>query len=180
VPEVDRYYRNHTMDLGGLKVAGVEQTATPLEVNRATDVSGRLVLAGSTLAVTEALHDGKTIILDQLAGSVCTLPAATGSGARFRFVVGVLATSVSHSVKVTGTDIIQGIVNIIDTDTAGTTTGFATASDSDTITLNRTTTGSAMRGEWLELEDVASALWLVRGQLANTSNGATPFSAAVP
>jgi predicted RecA/RadA family phage recombinase len=180
VPEVDSYFENHTMKLGGIKVGAVEQTATILEVNRAADVSGRLVLAGSTLAVTEALHDGKTILLDQLAGSVCTLPAATGSGARFRFRVYILATSVSHIVKVTGTDIIQGIVNTIDTDTAGTTTGFATAADSDTITLNRGTTGSAMRGEWLELEDVASGLWLVRGQLANTSSGATPFSAAVP
>jgi hypothetical protein len=138
------------------------------------------VAAGSTLSVTEASHDGKTILLDTTTGSVCTLPAASGSGAKFRFKVKALATSNSHIVKVANaSDIIQGVVAIIDTDTAGTITGFATASDSDTITLNRTTSGSVMRGEWLELEDVATNLWLVSGQLANTGSGATPFSATV-
>lgn len=136
--------------------------------------------AGATLTLSNKDHGGRTILLDTLTGSVCTLPASEGMGARFTLKVSVLATSGSHKVQVAnGTDIIQGIVNIIDTDTAGTTTGFATASDSDTITLNRTTSGSTMRGEWLELEDVAVGLWLVRGQLANTASGATPFSAAV-
>lgn len=155
-------------------------TATATEINRATDVSGRLVSAGATLSVTEASHDGKTILLNSLSGSVCTLPAAAGSGARFRFKVSVLATSNSHIVKVANaSDIIQGVVGTIDTDTAGTITGFATASDSDTITLNRSTTGSVMRGEWLELEDVATNVWVVHGMLANTGAGATPFSATV-
>lgn len=179
----EEYYRDASLAVAEIRVgaAGAPTTlsASIAEVNRVADVSGRLVAAGSSLSVTEALHDGKTILLDTLTGSTCTLPAATGSGARFKFVVSVLATSNSHVVKVTGTDIIQGIVNTIDTDTAGTTTGYATASDSDTITLNRTTMGSTMRGEWLELEDIASGVWAVRGQLANTSNGASPFSAGV-
>lgn len=136
--------------------------------------------AGSALTLTVASHDGKTIALDTLAGSTVTLPAATGSGATFKFLVTVLATSNNHIVKVaSASDIIQGIVNIIDTDTAGTTTGFATAADSDTITLNRSTTGSAMRGEWLEIVDIATGVFTVKGQLANTGAGATPFSAAV-
>jgi len=154
--------------------------ATLAEITRVADVSVRMVAAGATLSVTEALHDGKTILLNSTGGSVCTLPAASGSGMRLKFLVSVLATSASHIVKVaSSSDIIQGVVVTIDTDTAGTSTGWATASDSDTITLNRTTTGSVMRGEWLELEDVASNLWLVRGQLANTASGATPFSATV-
>jgi hypothetical protein len=157
MPEVDSYFKN------------VALPTAPLP----------LVSVGSALTLSAAHHHGRTLLLDALAGSVATLPSATGSGALFRFVVSVLATSNSHIVKVTGTDIIQGVVTLIDTDTAGTTTGFASASDSDTITLNRSTTGSAMRGEWLELEDVASGVWLVRGQLANTGSGATPFSAAV-
>lgn len=179
----EEYLRDASLAIAELRVgtpgAAVALAATPLEINRTTDVSGRLVSAGATLAVTEALHDGKTILLDTLAGSVCTLPPATGSGAKFRFKVGVLATSVSHKVQVTTTDIMQGIVNIIDTDTAGTTTGFATAADSDTITLNRTTSGSVTRGEWLELEDIAAGVWSVCGQLSNTASGATPFTAAV-
>lgn len=155
-------------------------TATATEVNRATDVSGRLVSAGSTLSVTEAAHDGKTILLNALTGSVATLPAATGSGAKFRFKVSVLATSNSHIVKVANSsDIIQGVVSMVDTDTAGTVLAWATAASDDTITMNRSTTGSVMRGEWLELEDVATNVWLVSGCLANTGTGLTPFSATV-
>lgn len=154
--------------------------ATVTEINRWCDVSARLISAGATLSVTEASHDGKIILLNSTGGSVCTLPASTGSGAVFHFKVSVLATSNSHIVKVANSsDIIQGTVSVVDTDTAGTITAFATASDSDTITLNRTTTGSVMRGEWLELVDAATNLYLVRGVLANTGSGATPFSAAV-
>lgn len=155
-------------------------TATFTEVNRIADVSGRLISAGATLSVTEALHDGKTILLNSSSGSVCTLPASTGSGAKFRFKVSVLASSNSHIVKVANaSDIIQGVLVLIDTDTAGTVTGFASGASDDTVTLNRTTTGSVIRGEWLEFEDVASNLWLVSGQLSNTGSGGTPFSATV-
>lgn len=154
--------------------------ATITEIVRACDVSARLINAGATLSVTEATHDGRTILLNSTGGSVCTLPAASGSGARFKFQVSVLATSASHIVKVaSASDIIQGAVSIVDTDTAGTVTGFATAADSDTITLNRTTTGSVTMGEWLELEDMKTNVWAVRGVLTNTAAGATPFSATV-
>jgi hypothetical protein len=111
---------------------------------------------------------------------VVTLPAAAGTGARFRFVVAALATSNSHIVKVANaSDVMYGVITTIDTDTAGTVTGWATAADSDTITLNRSTTGSVTIGEWIELEDLATNVWAVRGQLSNTGNGATPFSATV-
>jgi hypothetical protein len=139
-----------------------------------------VIAAGSALTLTKAAHEGRVIALDTLAGSTVTLPTSSGSGAIYRFVVSVLATSNSHIVKVgNATDIIQGVLNTIDTDTAGTTTGWATAATDDTITLNRTTTGSAMRGEWFEIIDIASGVFVVRGQVANTGVGATPFSATV-
>lgn len=141
-------------------------------------IAGGVIAAGSAYTVTAA-DDGKTILLDNSTASVVTLPAASGSGARFRFIVKTIGSG-SHKVQVaSASDILQGIVNIIDSDTAGTTTGFATASDSDTVTLNHGTTGGVIKGEWLEVEDIASGIFAIRGQLANTSNGATPFSAAV-
>ena len=79
---------------------GTAINATAAEINRTCDVSARLVAAGATLTVTTALHDNKTILLDTLAGSVCTLPAASGSGARFKFVVKAKATSNSHKIQV--------------------------------------------------------------------------------
>lgn len=155
-------------------------TASATEINRNNKVSTRMVAGGSTLTVTEALHDGKIIALDTLAGTTATLPASTGGGATFKFMVTVLATSLSHIIKVANaTDVMTGSIWISDTDTAGTTTAFSTAASSDTITLNRSTTGSVTKGEYIELVDYAAGFWAVRGFLSNTGNGATPFSATV-
>ena len=162
-----------------LSIGGTAIAATAAEINRVADASARGVAAGSTLAVTEALHDGKVIKLDTATGSVCTLPAATGSGARFKFMVSVLATSNSHIVKVaSASDIMQGVIAQAN-DTDGSVSAWETAADSDTITLNRTTTGSVTRGEWVELIDIAANLWLVTGLISGTGTEATPFSATV-
>ena len=138
------------------------------------------IAAGGTLSVTQALHAYRTINLDTAAGSVCTLPAAAGTKARYRFAVSVLATSNSHIIKVTGTDVIQGVLPIIDTDSSNAVSMFGTASDSDTITLNRSTTGSVRIGEYIELEDTKTGFWsIVTGFLTGTGTVATPFSATV-
>lgn len=159
-------------------------TASAAEINRACTVSARLVAAGSTLAVTQALHDGKLILLDTAAGSVCTLPAASGSGMRLRFAVSVTATSNSHVVKVANVnDTIAGFVHVNDMD--GTAVAFykangATSSD-DTITMNRTTTGGVI-GDVIDVVDFKANLWLIQyGALTCVagSNIATPFSATV-
>lgn len=153
--------------------------ATVAEINRAADVSTRNVLAGATLAITELLHDGKTVLFDQAAGSVCTLPAASGSGAIVKFATHTLATSNSHIVKVANaTDIMVGtiiVTNIAD----DTNTVFSTTATSDTITLNRTTSGSARIGELIELQDIKTGFWAVRGNLMGTGAETTPFSATV-
>ena len=57
--------------------------------------------------------------------------------------------------------------------------GFETAASSDTITLNGTTTGGVNKGDWVELEDIASGIWGVTGLLTGSGTEATPFSAAV-
>lgn len=137
------------------------------------------VAAGSTLTLTSE-HNGKTIALDTLTGSVVTLPAATGSGCKFRFVVSVLATSNSHKVQVANSsDTMIGGGTIADTDTSGAGYSFFAAATSDTITLNRTTTGSVTVGEIIEVEDYAANLWYVWFALSGTGTPATPFSAAV-
>lgn len=136
--------------------------------------------AGSALTLTVDEHSGETILLNTAAGSTVTLPAATGSGAIFRFRVSVLATTNAHVIQVASADdVMQGFVFIADTDSSGAASGFFAASDSDTITLDRSTTGSVTVGEFLELEDIAEGVWHVRGFLSGTGTVATPFSADV-
>lgn len=146
------------------------------------DSSTRYVAGGSSLTLTQATHDGKTILLDTAAGTTITLPAASGSGARFRFLVSVVATSNSHKIQVANaSDTMTGMLVTISDDAGFPLKGYtadATAG-ADTITLNRTTTGSTVKGEWVEVEDYATNKWAVRGMTASTGTEATPFSAAV-
>lgn len=171
---------------GTFQIGGVAVTATAAEINRAASNSSRVgIAAGSTLAVTQALHDGRVINLDTLTGSTCTLPAATGSGARFKFLVTILATSNSHVVKVANaSDFFIGAINGVSDDPA-TVKGWIAANsgtvstNSDTVTLNRTTTGSVSKGEWISVQDVAANTWSIDGLITQTGTEATPFSAGV-
>lgn len=125
--------------------------------------------------------DDRTVLLNTLTGSVVTLPAALGRGLRFRFVVSLLATSNSHIVKVgNAVDVFRGIISGHRVDLGNDVLAFAAGVNDDTITLNRTTTGSVALGEWLYVEDIAAGIWHVRGALAATGAAfATPFSATV-
>jgi len=163
---------------GSLKLAGTAIAATAAELNRAADVSARIIAqTGATLSLTEATHDGKTVVLDSAAGVTLTLPAATGSGARFRIVNKTTVTSNNHIVQVTGDDTMKGTCWMAQ-DAADTVVAFETASDSDTITMNGSTKGG-LAGDVIELEDVAADVWSVQCFLQGTGTEATPFSAAV-
>ena len=153
-------------------------TATATEINRTCDTSGRVVNAtASTLAVTEATHDGKVITLNRAAGIAVTLPAATGSGTKLHFVVGTTVTSNTTTIKVTGDDTMKGLC-IQAADGGSTSNVFETASDSDTITFDGSTTGGIV-GDSVELIDIAADQWWVRITGAATGSEATPFSATV-
>lgn len=140
----------------------------------------RLIPAGSTLQLVEKLHEGKTILLDTLTGSVVTLPASTGGGAKYRAVISIVPTSNSHIVKVqNSTDVMSGVIVAKADDAASTLIGWSTAASSDTVTLNRTTSGGTIKGEFVEFEDIAVGFWTVRGVIAATGTEVTPFSATV-
>ena len=146
-----------------------------------TEVGKGLVAGGATLTLTEVLHGGKTVLFDTAAGTVLTLPAATGTGAKFRAVVSILATSNSHILQCVGTDMMQGACGIVDTDTGDATIQFAAlvGDTFDTVTMNRTTSGLAAPGDWVEVEDIVSGVWSVRGVIRASGTVITPFSAAV-
>jgi hypothetical protein len=136
---------------------------------------GVITITAATTLDDDA-YAGRTINLNSATGRIVTLPAATGSGASYTIFVGTTVSSGSHVIRVASSaDVIQGTVSIA-TDIAGVT--VPTASDTDTITLSGSTTGG-VRGSLLELQDIASGIWSVRGSLVSTGSEATPFSAAV-
>lgn len=142
---------------------------------------GSTIAGGGTLTLTAATGVGRTVALDTAAGTTVTLPAATGTGNMYRFVVTVLATTNNHIVKVANTsDTMQGmIISTLSGTPTTNNTWLATAGTSDTITLNKTTTGSVTLGEWFEIRDIATNKFQVFGVTSQSGTGATPFSATV-
>ncbi len=169
------------LDITAPKIGGVAVNATALEINRAADVSARIVAAGATLALTVAAHDGKTIHLDTAAGSICTLPVAAGTGTRIRFLVKIKPTSNAHIIKVgNASDFLAGTVNLLDVDSNAQTAYAGDGAADDTLTLNGTTTGGQV-GDWIEVEDLKTLVWAIRGEAVCPagSNVADCFSATV-
>lgn len=158
-------------------VAGL--LATSAEINKATDVSTRIVnTTATTLTVTAAAHGGRLVTVNSAAPIAVTLPAASGSGEIYTFVIGTAATATAHTIKVANTtDIIAGVSIIAQTDTAQ-VNGFLTSATSDTVTLNGTTQGGKV-GDEVKITDIASGVFevLVRGGASGTV--VTPFSATV-
>lgn len=168
--------------LKGIVDQGVlDLTATADELNRVADTSARIVTTTASLALTEADHDGKTIVVDKADGAAITLPNATGSGARFKVIIGTAITSNSTTIKTSrGADHMFGGCVGSDDDGEGATgyTWKLDASD-DTITLNGAATGGEA-GDFFVLEDFATNKWHVFGYVKQSGGSeATPFSQTV-
>lgn len=131
--------------------------------------------AGTTLALTAALHAGKTVYFTDTDGFTFTLPAATGTGNKYRIEFGATAAG-NQIVDVVGNDSMAGVAHIHDEDTAA-VSGFRASGDADRMTMNGTTTGGQI-GDTVEFEDVATDKWAVRAVLSCPagSNPATPFA----
>jgi len=156
-------------------------SATAAEINRVATRSSRIVSAtSSTLAVTEALHDGKIIMLDRAAGIAVTLPAAA-AGLRFRFIVKTTFTGAASIKSVSGADIMIGHALMGNNSDNTVVDWQATAADTyDTIDLLGTSNSTGgMAGQEIEIVGLAANLWFVtmRGDAAGTE--ATPFADTV-
>jgi hypothetical protein len=134
-------------------------------------------VTASTFTAVVGQHSNALITLNRAAGIAVTLPAATGSGARFYFMVGTTVTSNTTTIKVVGDDTMTGLA-LSAADGGNTVNGWETASDSDTITFDGSTTGG-IKGDFVELWDAAADLWYVRVTSSSTGTEATPFSATV-
>lgn len=132
----------------------------------------------STATVTAAAHAGRTVLLNRAAGITLTLPAATGTGNAYKFFVQTTVTSNNYIIQVASASDTMAGTAIVANDGGNTASIFETASTSDTITMDGSTTGGILGG-MVELQDVATGLWAVRVVGAATGTEATPFSAAV-
>ena len=146
-----------------------------------TGIITPIVTLTATGSITAATHAGKTLLMGEVGGNAAatfTLPAATGSGAEYRFIVSVVNTS-NYKIQVANADdTIDGSI-ILHQDGGNSVISFNTVAASDTITLDGTTTGGVSIGDELTLVDMATNQYSVKGVLTASGTEATPFSAAV-
>lgn len=144
-----------------------------------------VVTITATDAITAAEHAGRINLLGEVGGDALvtlTLPDATGSGDRYKFIVSVVNTS-NYVIQVSdASHTMEGGILFATDDSEGngvTTVSYMTAATSDTITLNGTTTGGAAIGDSVTLIDFGTNLWHVEGHVTASGIENTPFSAGV-
>lgn len=160
---------------------GVEQSAFMSDIVRKASVATRNVqVNAAAFTVVQNTHEGRNLLLNNAGvATTVTLPAATGSGAIYRFTVAAVNTS-GYAIKVpVGTNLFKGTIINTDQDSAGVMRGFTNGTTDDTITLNGTTTGGAFVGDWIEIQDIAALTWATTGSVTGTGVVATPFSDTV-
>lgn len=135
-------------------------------------------VTAATLTVANLSRNGKRYTVNVASGCAVTLPAATGSGNVVEFIIGTTITSNSTTIKVTGNDVMTGQAIVAQDDASNVNIAFETAADSDTITLNGSTTGG-IKGDRIRLVDIAADTWHVEAVMSATGTEATPFSATV-
>lgn len=167
-----------------LSIGGTDVGATAAEIDAAADISAQAAIAanGDTLTVTAALHAGKVVQFGKTTGTIVTLPAATGTGHTYRFVIGVTATSNANIIKVANaTDVMNGSINVQqDTDVDGTVAVWRADVGDDTMTFAGAATTGGIVGGYIQCTDYKAGFWSCQ---AFTQSGggseATPFSATV-
>ena len=137
-----------------------------------------IVSLTANTTITEASHAGRVMVLNKADGITVTLPAATGSGNVYRFIVGTAITSNTGVIKVANaSDSFVG--NVIQAADGGSTVvGWEIAANDDTCTLDGSTKGGIV-GDRIEVIDIAANKFLVTGILSGTGTEATAFSATV-
>lgn len=129
------------------------------------------ITAATTLNAAD--HAGRLMRFNVAAGVTVTLPAATGTGNRYRFCVNTTVTSAADIVQVTGDDAFFG--NIVGAaDGGNTVNAWEAGADADQISLNGTTTGG-VAGDYFEVTDIAADRWIAWGIISQTGTEATPF-----
>lgn len=161
--------------------SGVAFAKTATEVNQLQH-AGAVAANGDTLTVTAALHAGKVIQFGKTDGTECTLPAATGTGHTYRFVIGVAATSSANLIEVANaTDVMNGSLCIQqDTDEDGAVKVWRADAGDDTMSFAGAAGTGGIVGGYIQCTDYKAGFWSCQAFIQSGGGSeVTPFSAGV-
>jgi hypothetical protein len=170
-----RAERLYNAIVGLINANDSDLTATWAEVNAVADMSGQVVApATGDLDLTAALHGNRVVYYDDADG-VISLPAATGSGIKYKVVIKTQLTTGSIE-GLTASATFLGGLGGVDAD-ADTALAYDAVAGDNTITGGTATGGQP--GDWFEFVDIATNLYIVSGFVTQSGGSeATPFSAA--
>ncbi len=158
----------------------------PSGFNNVVDFAG----SGVTTALTVADHGGRILTVNDATG-IFTVPEIVSTeptdptdpnqlcnlGTVFRFFIATASTG--FSINLSGSDELLGVIYQIDTDTSDAIKAYpAEAADNfASVDFDGSTKGGRV-GSYVEIEAVASAVWLVSGTVLASGTVATPFATA--
>jgi hypothetical protein len=166
---------------GTFQIGGVTVAATAAQIDAAALTAGNVIdCTASTLAVTEATHNGRWITLNRAAGIAVTLPVAA-AGLEFTFVVETTFTSAATIKSVASADIMIGYA-LMGNDSDNTIVRWPAIAGSTYDTIDMLGTGNStggLAGQIIRIKGLDTNLWFVEinGDAAGTE--ATPFANTV-
>ena len=174
---------NDALVINDMTVSGDLTVTGDLSVTGSVESTAAVSALGDTYTVTAA-DAGKVIAFGKTDGTEVDLPAATGTGNVYQFVIAVTATSSANKISVAplpGTDVMDGSLNIQqDTDSDGTSKVWRADADDDSMAFAGAATSGGIVGGYIRCADYKTGFWSCQ---AFTQSGggaeATPFDATV-
>lgn len=131
-------------------------------------------------AIRRDVHDNRAILLDLSAGFTVTLPKATGSGAKYRFI----NKTASNAYIISGgtaagaynSTFVGGYVQDDSGDTTVLGTSFMGAASGNNTYSATTAGGGGLAGDWVEFTDIATNSYHVFGAVNGVSDPTNRFS----
>lgn len=167
-----------TTSTGTLTVPNGVTVTGPATSGTVALINPPIQAGGATLAVTAAMSS-KVVLLDTAAGTTATLPAATGSGNKYKFVVSVSTTSNAHKIlAASSSDFIVGIAMGYTGSTAKVFGSPAATNHSIQMPNSGSQPSGGIIGDYFNFTDIGINLWHCDSMYQAGTTPTTPFSSA--
>jgi hypothetical protein len=142
-------------------------------------VSGPAPVACGATCTLSTSNKGAYTLLNQAAGSVATLPAATGTGNTYKLLISVATTSAAEKVLTNPTtDVIIGTAQGENAGTAKVFVGNAGTYHSLQMPFTGSQPSGGFVGDSMDCTDIASGTWLCNIRYQAGTTPTTPYSAS--
>lgn len=126
--------------------------------------------------VNRNVHDNHDLVLNLSAGFTVTLPKATGSGAKYRFINGTASNAYIISAVSAAATFVGGYLQGDSGDSAAAEVDLQQAVAGNNVYSPTTAGGGGLVGDWIEFRDIASNVYSVFGTNLAVTDPTNRFS----